>query len=260
MVSLFMLFFPGESLAAGRGGLDLWFSNVLPSLLPFLIGTSLLSAAGFVHFLGVLLEPVMMPLFRVPGAGGFAFAAGLLSGYPMGARVTAQLNENGDLTVSESERLLSFVNNAGPLFMIGAVGAGMFMDASAGYFILAVHYTAAIATGLLFRFYKYEKKPPRVPGGSKQLFRKAFRAMRSANLKDSRSFGAKLGESVSGAMETLLMVGGFIILFCVLVEIFRQVNGFGLLSAVIAPLGDRFGVPREIYHGVFTGMLEITNG
>jgi hypothetical protein len=29
---------------------------------------------------------------------------------------------------------------------------------------------------------------------------------------------------------------------------------------IIAPLGDRFGISREIYHGIFTGMLEITNG
>ena len=38
---------------------------------------------GVVHFLGVLLEPLMRPLFNVPGVGAFALSMGLAAGYPM---------------------------------------------------------------------------------------------------------------------------------------------------------------------------------
>ncbi len=35
---------------------------------------------GIVHFFGTLLDPLMRPLFRVPGIGGFVMAMGFASG------------------------------------------------------------------------------------------------------------------------------------------------------------------------------------
>ena len=40
---------------------------------------------GVVHFIGVLMEPLMRPLFNVPGTGAFVLAMGIASGYPLGA-------------------------------------------------------------------------------------------------------------------------------------------------------------------------------
>ncbi|MGB9904069.1 MAG: nucleoside recognition domain-containing protein, partial [Desulfotomaculales bacterium] len=69
-------------------GLNLWWNIVFPSLLPFFIICEILLSLGIVHFLGVLLEPVMRPLFNVPGAGSFVLAVGYTSGYPIGAMIT----------------------------------------------------------------------------------------------------------------------------------------------------------------------------
>ena len=46
---------------------------------------------GVVHMMGVFLEPVMRPLFNVPGTGSFVMAMGLASGFPIGAILTAEL-------------------------------------------------------------------------------------------------------------------------------------------------------------------------
>ncbi len=102
---------------------------------------------GVVHFMGVLLEPFMRPLFNVPGAGSFVLAMGLASGYPIGAVLTAKLRKQNLCTQTEAERLVSFTNTADPLFMIGAVGVGMFGLVEAGNIITVTHYIAALLTG-----------------------------------------------------------------------------------------------------------------
>ena len=63
----------------------------------------------------------MRPLFGVPGEGAFALIMGTISGYPMGAKIVADLKEKESVNKVEAERLLAFTNNSGPLFVIGAV-------------------------------------------------------------------------------------------------------------------------------------------
>ena len=78
-----------------------------------------------------LLSPLMRPLFSLSGAGASALALGLCGGYPVGARTAAALVENGSLPREEGERLLAFCNNAGPGFLLGVCGAGVFSSARA---------------------------------------------------------------------------------------------------------------------------------
>ena len=95
-------------------GLKTWWNIVFPALLPFFIASELLMSFGVVHFMGVLLEPVMRPLFNVPGAGSFVMAIGYTSGYPIGSMVTARLRAEGLCSRVEAERLMSFTNNSSP--------------------------------------------------------------------------------------------------------------------------------------------------
>ena len=63
----------------------------------------------------------MKPLFNISGEGAFALIMGIISGYPTGAKIATIFRENGTCTKEECERLLSFTNNSGPLFIIGTV-------------------------------------------------------------------------------------------------------------------------------------------
>jgi len=79
VITISIVRFPDEAFNAAVNGLDVWFTIVLPALLPFFIGSQLLMGLGVVHFMGVLLEPFMRPMFNVPGAGSFVMAMGLAS-------------------------------------------------------------------------------------------------------------------------------------------------------------------------------------
>lgn len=225
-------------IAASKEGLLLWFNQVLPTLLPFVVGTNLLAGLGFIHFMGAITAPVMAPLFKVPGAGAFALLTGVTSGYPMGAKAVAHLRETGQVSRQEAQRLMAFCNNAGPLFVIGFVGAGLLGSVRLGYILLIAHIAAALLIGLVLRIFA----PGPAVSGSGGI-RHAFRMYREFRQNQYEGFGGVLGSSVKNAMESMVLVGGFIIVFCVVIKALEIIGLFTIEGA-----------------GFFAGLLEVANG
>ena len=263
-----LILFPGDIVDAARGGLLLWFYNVLPALLPFIIGTNILAAMGFVGLLGKLLDPVMMALFRVPGAGGFALVTGMMSGYPMGAKTAATLAQSRQVSASQAWRLAAFCNNSGPLFILGAVGAGLFSSADVGYFIMFCHYAGAIFVGLIMaRFAGREAAAGQyMPRDDKTGVSKPT-PLGSALVYSSRevrrrpkSFGETLGASVKNAMETIVVIGGYIVLFAVIVRAVDILGVFEVSEILAQPFLERLGIDDGLLTGIIVGMIEMTNG
>ena len=256
--NLLLILFPGETLAAARESLLLWFRNVLPSLLPFVIGVNLLMGLGMAQCIGALLEPLMRPLFGIGGGGGFALSAGLLSGYPVGAKVTAELYARGTLPAREAQRLAALASNAGPLFILGAVAGGMFENEAAGWFLAAAHYGGAVLTALVLRLTSRKESGGRAkrftaPAG---IVKSALHAMSEARRRDGRPFGAILAQSVADGVETLLLIGGYITLFGVLVRAAELLGLPALLDWLLRPLR----LPEGMTNVLLTGFLEMTNG
>ena len=109
LLAICLLIMPNETLSASKRGLDIWTSSVFPSLLPFFVMGEILIGFGVVHFIGVLFEPVMKPIFNVPGVGSFIWAMGMASGYPAGAKFTARMRQEGQLNKVQAERLIAFI-------------------------------------------------------------------------------------------------------------------------------------------------------
>ena len=254
-IIILMVIFPNQSYNAARNGLNIWFNNVLPSLLPFFIGTEILIGLGIVHFIGVLLEPIMYPLFKVPGVGSFAYAMSITSGYPMGTKITSDLRNRKLCTQEEGQRLLAFCSTSGPLFMIGAVAIGMFNNPTLGIIITIAHYIGSILTGICFRSY----------GKNKQVIHKKesknpFKIMLQAKKKDGRKFGILLGDAVKNSFNTLLIIGGFIIFFSVLTELLSIIKVFDLLIFLFSPIFSFLNSSKILMKGLISGFIEITNG
>ena len=98
----------------------------------------------------------MRPLFNVPGEGSYPLIMGIVSGYPVGAKIVCDLRNKNILTKPEAERLLAFTNNSGPLFILGTIGIGLFKDTTTGIILLVTHILASLTVGIIFRFWKYK--------------------------------------------------------------------------------------------------------
>jgi len=280
----------GTVLSAAKNGLTLWSCVIVPSLFPFFVAADIINATGFVKTSGILLEPLMRPFFNVPGSASFALAMGIASGYPVGAKITSDLRSNGTLTKAEAERLLAFTNNSGPLFIIGAVGTTMYNSTAIGLLLFVCHFAACITVGLLFRFYKRSghnvQKSRNVP-----IVRNGRNVPRCRNVPAARNvpkkrnvptithtikaFGRELrnqaslgrpglavilGDAVKNAVASILTIGGFVVLFAVIIQVMTDIGLINILVTLTSSLLQIFGVSEEIVKGLICGLFEITTG
>jgi sporulation integral membrane protein YlbJ len=255
-----MIAYPKESFEASIRGLNMWWEIVFPSLLPFFIVSEMLIGFGVVKFIGVLLEPLMRPLFRVPGVGGFVWAMGMASGFPAGAKLTARLRQEGQLTQIEAERLVSFTNSSNPLFIFGAVAVGFFHNPHLGVILALAHYLGNICVGLMMRFYGRETPDKAKDKQGKFILRSAFSALHQTRINDNRPIGKLLGDAVSSSIQTLLMVGGFIILFSVINKLLFHLHITAALAKGFDLALSTFSFPEMLSIPFISGLFEITMG
>ena len=229
---------------AAKDGLSLWINNIFPSLFPFFIAVELLNHTHIPHYLGKLFKKIMKPLFNVPGIGAYAFFMGVVSGYPVGAKIVTNLRNQNLCTKEEGERMLTFTNNSGPLFIIASVGISMFHDTSIGILLLVTHLLACLTVAFLFRFWKYNERTPRED------------KINSSHEIHLENLGLVLSQSISSAIRSVVMIGGFIVFFSVLLSILTQLKFFELTVTLFTPLITN----KAFISPVLSGLLELTSG
>jgi len=261
LLAISMVAYPKEVFEASRRGLDAWWNIVFPALLPFFIISHLLMSFGIVHFMGVLLEPLMKPVFNVPGNGAFVMAMGYTSGFPIGSVLTADLRKNNLCTRIEGERLISFTNNASPLFIFGAVAIGMFQNPQLGAVLAAAHYCANLCMGLLLRFHGYnDPEEMQQTLNNKGLLRRSIQVMLAVQQDNQKPLGQLLGEAIKKSVVTLSSIGGFIILFSVVMEVLLQLGIIPLVSHFLGQLLVFFGMDSQLSLSLSAGLFEVTLG
>ncbi len=246
-----LIIFSNTNLIAVKSGLVLWANSIVPSLFPFFVATELLSHTNFAYYLGRILNRFMKPLFNVRGEGSFAFIMGIISGYPIGAKIAANFRENNVCTKEECERLLSFTNNSGPLFIIGTVGISMFGNSTIGFLLLLTHLLASISVGIIFRFWKYN---------SKYSLDSNIQYISSKDNISWSNLGGIIGNSISSSINTLLLIGGFVVLFSVIISILQTSQLLYVLADCIQPLFNLLHIPDTFSTGFISGIIELTNG
>lgn len=260
-ITFSLIKFPDQTFEASIRGLNIWWEVVFPSLLPFFIIAELLISFGVVGFIGVLFEPIMRPLFNVPGVGSFAWIMGMASGYPSGAKISARLLEENKLTKIEAERLLSFTNASSPLFIFGAVSVGFFHDAKLGLLIALSHYAGNALVGICMGFYGRAKSNVKKTKSKKgSLIIRAFKEMHQTRMNDLRPFGEIMGDAVLSSIKTLVIVGGFIILFSVLTKLLFLIGLSSLIGGLLQYVLKIFLIPIDLSVPFITGLFEITLG
>lgn len=182
-----------------------------------------------------------------PGEGSYAFIMGIISGYPVGAKIVNKFIEDRTCTKQEAERMLAFTNNSGPLFIIGTVGISLFGDTTIGVILFITHILACLTVGLIFGFasrYNWI--------GNKRNYRNE-NATPTYNISD---LGTILSNSITNAISTILLIGGFIVLFSIIISILNSLNIIDSIASILSYIH----IPTEFGKSIITGLLELTNG
>lgn len=237
-----------------KSGLKLWANSVIPSLFPFFVATELLMHTQIVFQIGILLNKFMKPIFNVRGEGAFAFIMGIISGYPMGAKIATNFRQNNICSKEECERLLSFTNNSGPLFIIGTVGILMYGNTAIGLLLFITHILACLTVGFLFRFWKINSRNHTQNSSSSFYNAKPKKEVSFSNL------GEVLAESITTSISTILLIGGFVVIFSSIISILKSSGILANVSIILSPIFTFFNIDTSFVSPLLSGFLEITNG
>lgn len=251
---------PNSAINSARDGLELWFNVLVPSLLPFLILSELLISLKFVDIFGRLLQPLMKPLFNVSGQGAFPLLMSVMSGYPVGIKLTSRLREKNILTKEDGNRLICFVSTSGPLFILGAVLIGMLNSPKLGPLLIFPHYLGTLTLGLLFRSFKTNSK--KVYSTKNLVSEEKILSITNNSLipKSSipkSSIGVLISNSVRDSIDSILLIGGFVIIYSVIIELLFISKGFN--SAIIMT-SNYLHIKPDLIKGVIAGIIELTTG
>lgn len=108
------------------------------------------------------------------------------------------------------------------------------------------HILSSLLVGFIFRFWKRDQ------------IDLTFRNYNSENKELIRvsDLGEILGDAIKKSISTIVSIGGFVVLFSVILSILSSLEILTTLANFLATLG----IPYNIAFGFLSGMIELTNG
>lgn len=222
------LFVSPEICTAGiYRALTLCAKTLVPSLFPFMVLSGFFLRSGMSTVCTARLSRLTAYIFRLPAESAGVLLLSMVGGFPVGIKMTAQLLSDERLTPKQAKRMCLFCINAGPAFVISAVGAGFYKSTRIGILLYGALCLSALTLGVLLRF-----------TGPKQ----------NAEPKQEQSavlhihLASAFTESVRDALQSTLQICAWVALF-------------GGISAILCALP----IPEKLQF-LLLGTVEITNG
>ena len=228
---LAMLFSPKAVFEGAESGLLLWFQVVFPTLFPFMLVSGLMLSGGGLVVISRIFGRLFSTLFATSPNGSFAVIAGFLCGYPMGAKVSADLVRSGRISRDEGAYLLSFCNNTSPIFIMNFIVWKTFDREELMIPTLLILIGVPAFLSLFFRrFYlKRRKKFPDLSDKKKNNVKLLNFEMLDSCLADS--------------FESIVKVGLYIIFFSILIALPGKLSaGHPLLAGILPALEMTNGI------------------
>ncbi len=181
--------------------------------------------------LSVLMKPfylLLHPLLGLSAEGCYVLVAGLLCGYPMGAKTCADFMREGRLSLAESQFLMAIANHPSPMFVLGYVYPFFREQATLSRLLLSVYgpvfliavaaklvYRPAPAFPMLLKDSAMEQTAGSLPAGpgSRTVSKDSQPASVSSAAADA---------SILSAVELLCKIGGYLILFSIGIVFLRH--------------------------------------
>ncbi|MDE6993503.1 MAG: hypothetical protein K2P41_03625, partial [Lachnospiraceae bacterium] len=217
-LSLYLIFlmlrYPALSLEYASTGLTLWFTKMVPTLLPFMILSGIMIRMNLTERFVGLLHPLLHRIYGTSRNGSYTIIMGFLCGFPMGARIVGELYEQHKLSREESALLLSFCNNIGPIYFLSYVIPTLGIDRPGRPFLLMY------GIPLLYGFLLMRIRPWMTRKVSSCENHPEARSLQ-ARQPGSCSLLAAIDASVLSGLTGIARLGGYMVFFNLLTIVFQ---------------------------------------
>lgn len=128
---------------------------------------------------------------------------------------------------------------------------GLIGDTRTGFLLFITHILACITVGILFRFWKYNYHSSNCNNRYKHNSKVQLNLSNLGNI---------LSLSIKNSFNTIIMIGGFIVLFSVILSILEQSRTLDVVANIINPIFSHLGLTQNFSRAFCTGIIELTNG
>lgn len=245
---LLLLSRPALAFSGARDGLVLWGTVVLPTLLPFMICSGVIVALDGVEILIKPFAPLFRNLLKLSKNGCFVLVSGLLCGYPMGAKTDSEFLDSGRISLKQARYLMAISNHPSPMFVLGYVmdRIGLIPSVACPVWIMAAALYLPIfpVAWIARKVYGYQGEDD------------------SRHSKEKEEYAPfSFDAHMMGCFETMVKIGGYIMLFSILAMYLTAVPFENplLRCALLGTVEITTGI-QSIAQGVpgFTAVLMIT--
>lgn len=241
---ILVISFPQISSNCAWKSLELCFKTVIPSLFPFFVFSSVFVEMGYADYISEKISKYTDYVFKIRGSCVCSVILGLVSGFPVGARTSVLLYKEGRCTKTEAERTLSFCNNAGPSFIVGVVGAGIWKNAKTGIMLLFSQILSALITGVIMgRLWKGE--------GNKYVIEKKVK-------NQNKSFLSAFVSAVKTSGVGMIHICSFIVFFSVIIGLLIEVGFIHHIARFLNLIIPCCSVSD--FENILAGIVEMTTG
>lgn len=221
---VFLLLYYSEEIFNGvYNGINVCLNSLIPSMYIFMILACFISVSNIDTYIGKLLNPISIRLFKMSGETFSIMLLSFIGGYPVGAKIISDKVKLNQLSEKDAQYLLNFCVYCSPAFIISGVSVFLWGNSKLGIYI----YISQILSGILMAIVC------------------AFRQKQVIYVKSNNnenSISNSLVYAVNNATKSMCVICSFVILFYAL---------FALI--------DLIKLPKE-YSSFIKGILEVTSG
>ena len=204
---------------------NLFFDKIYIPLFPFLILGNILINYNFPYYFSIIFGKFFSKLFNINKQNSFFIFLSMLVGFPSGAVYINKYLENNLIDEEEAVKLLSISFFPTPSFVISSVGVLFLGNIKYGIIILISLYITNFLLGIFIRNKSNNK------------------GVLNNDIRNTKSFGIILKESILLSFNTLIIILGSITIFMIISNLIFYYLSF-----------------NPFIESIISSILEMTNG
>ena len=228
---IYSFFFPEITVNSARNGIQIWFQQILPALLPFTILSSVLVKSDFLKSFKGNANVIAVIL---------TMSCGFIFGFPIGAKLSSDFYKQNLLSGKQAIVLAIVTNNFSPMYVCGFAMPLLFASTQYNISTYILLYLIPLILVTLYLLWNFNLKSNSTHDAMKKTSHK----------KTASSFRLDMQVMDAGIIsgfESLIKICGYIVIFSIVSEI-----AITTISKLI--------IQPQIFITLFLANLEITNG
>ena len=217
-------------------GLKLFSVSVLPALFPFFFFSKILTSLDVASSFGKAIQKPLRKIYNAPPITGYIVVMSMMSGYPLGAKLVSDCFSLGIIDENEAKSISTLASTSGPLFILGTIGASMLNNSLVGLTIILSHYIGALLNGLIYR--------------------NKSTSLSKVNLQLSGKCDNLLHDSINESILSILIVGGYIAVFNMILDVVFDLGLFNLISFT----AETVKINGSVLSAITASFIEVTRG